>query len=130
MPVWSPDGRFILYSEALQGPGYTVKAVTPDGAPVPIPALWVRRGGDRYRLLPDSRRVVYVHGDWGNQDFWLLDLLSGERSRLTNLDPGSSIKGFDVSADGRQIVFDRIRDSSDVVLIDLPPSSAAARSAP
>jgi hypothetical protein len=29
-------------------------------------------------------------------------------------------EGFDVSTDGRQILFDRIRDSSDVVLIDLP----------
>jgi len=120
LPIWSPDGRFILYSEALQGPGYTVKAVSPDGTAVPIPPLWVRRGGDRYRLLPDSTHVVYIGGDYGNQDFWLLNLEDGERRQLTNLQPGFSIKGFDVSPDGKRILFDRVRENSDVVLIDLP----------
>jgi Tol biopolymer transport system component len=28
--------------------------------------------------------------------------------------------GFDVSPDGKQIVFDRARNASDIVLIDLP----------
>jgi serine/threonine protein kinase len=118
LPVWSRDGRFLLYSEALQGAGYTVKAVSPTGEPIPTPPLWVRRGGDRYRLLPDSRRVVYIGGDYGQQDFWLLDLVSGERRQLTNLQTGFSIKGFDVSPDGTEILFDRVRENSDVVLID------------
>ena len=70
-------GRFIFVLRARQGPGYTVKAVSPDGTTVPIPALWVRRGGDRYRLLPDSKQVVYLGGDYGRQDFWLLNLENG-----------------------------------------------------
>jgi hypothetical protein len=31
------------------------------------------------------------------------------------------MQSFDVSPDGKQIVFDRYRQNSDVVLIDLPP---------
>jgi hypothetical protein len=31
------------------------------------------------------------------------------------------ITGIDVSRDGRQIVFDRLREKSDIVLIDLAP---------
>ena len=31
------------------------------------------------------------------------------------------MKSFDVSPDGKQILFDRYRQNSDVVLIDLPP---------
>jgi hypothetical protein len=30
------------------------------------------------------------------------------------------VSDFDVSADGREIVFDRVSDASDIVLIELP----------
>jgi len=121
MPVWSADGRFILYSASLQGPGYPVKAVTPDGAPYPIPPLWIRRGVDRYRVTRDSKRVVYLGGDYGAQDFFELDLATGARHQLTSLQRGFSIRGFDLTWDGREILFDRVKENSDVVLIDLPP---------
>jgi hypothetical protein len=39
---------------------------------------------------------------------------------LTNLRPGLGMKSFDVSPDGKKILFDRYRENSDVVLIDLP----------
>jgi hypothetical protein len=40
---------------------------------------------------------------------------------LTNLRPEFRMKSFDVSPDGKTILFDRYRENSDVVLIDLPP---------
>ena len=126
-PLWLPDGRLILYAEALQGPGFTVKAVSPEGTASAIPPLWVRRGGDRYRALPDSRGIVYVGGDYGRQNFWLLDLVSGVRRQLTNFQPGQLIQGFDISPDGRHIIFDRMRDNSDVVLIELPSAPPESR---
>ena len=49
----------------------------------------------------------------------MVDLDSGQRRQLTNLKPGFSIGSFDVSPDGRQIIFDRVRQNSDIVLIDL-----------
>jgi Tol biopolymer transport system component len=120
IPIWSPDGRFILYSESIEGgPGYPVKAVTPGGEPFPVPSFSVRRSGDRYRVMPDGRKVVYVVGDYGRQDFWLVDLEGGARRQLTTLQPGFTIQGFDVSADGSRILFDRLRENSDAVLIDL-----------
>jgi hypothetical protein len=30
------------------------------------------------------------------------------------------MRTFDITPDGRQIVFDRLRENSDIVLIDLP----------
>ncbi|HKQ76470.1 MAG TPA: protein kinase [Blastocatellia bacterium] len=119
-PVWSPDGRLILYVAPLQGQGYAVKAVTPEKQPYPAPELYVLRGGDRYRFLPGGRQVVAMLGDYFHQNFWIIDLETGQRRQLTNLKPGYSIGSFDVAPDGRQILFDRVRQNSDIVLFDLP----------
>jgi Tol biopolymer transport system component len=48
----------------------------------------------------------------------LVDLETGKERQLTNLKPGYELKSFDVSPDGRQIVFDRVRENSDIVLIE------------
>jgi len=40
--------------------------------------------------------------------------------QLTHLsDRGGRIQTFDITRDGKEIVFDRIRENSDIVLIDL-----------
>ena len=123
-PVWSPDGSFILYSQAKAGPRYLLKAVTPEKQPFPLPDVSVWRAGNRYRFLPNGKALVVMQEQGGGmrqQDFWLLDLATGHLRRLTNLRPGFGMKSFDVSPDGKQILFDRFRENSDVVLIDLPP---------
>jgi Tol biopolymer transport system component len=119
MPVWSPDGGLILYAAPLQGAGYAVKAVNPDSKPHTLPELWILRGGDRYRFLPGGKQVVALLGDYLHQNFWMVDLETGQRRQLTNLKPGYSITSFDISPDGRQILFDRVLQNSDIVLIDL-----------
>ncbi len=55
------------------------------------------------------------------QNFSLLVLSTGQLRPLTNFRSGFDLKSFDVSRDGKQILFDRLRNNSDVVLIDLPP---------
>jgi Tol biopolymer transport system component len=118
-PVWSPDGAFIVYSGTPSARSARVAAVTPDGKPFPLPALTVDRVGESYRFVPGSRRLVVRLGGFRRQDFWLLDVASGERRRLTRLRPGESLRRFDVSPDGARIVFERVRQNSDVVLIEL-----------
>lgn len=59
-----------------------------------------------------------MQGHYRNQDFWLLELSTGRLRQLTKLRPGFDIKSFDISPDGKQILFDRYRENSDVVLID------------
>jgi Tol biopolymer transport system component len=118
LPVWSPDGSVILYSEPLQGAENPIKAVTPEKQPRPISELWIPRG-DKYRFLPNGKQVVALFGRYPKQNFWVVDLETGQRRQLTNLKLGDSIGSFDVSPDGRQILFDRVRQNSDIVLIDL-----------
>jgi len=123
-PVWSPDGRFIVYSQAQAGPRCLLKAVTPEKQPFPLPDISVWRAGNRYRFLPNGKALIVMREQGGGmrqQDFWLLDLATGRLRRLTNLRPGFAMKSFDVSPDGKQILFDRFRENSDVVLINLPP---------
>jgi serine/threonine protein kinase len=117
-PLWSPDGRFILYAEPIEGAQYAIKAVTPEKQPYPLPELWLLRGNS-YRFLPNGKQLVALIGRSSNQNFWLFDLQNGQRRQLTNLKSGDPIGIFDVSPDGRQILFDRVRQNSDIVLIDL-----------
>jgi len=121
-PVWSPDGRLILYSEGLSG-NNPLRAVTPDGETVPVPEVFVPYAGNRYRFLPDGKSVVVlierVEDAVQRQEFHLLDLASGRMRQLTSLRPEFKLRSFDVSPDGERIIFDRYRENADVVLIDL-----------
>lgn len=53
------------------------------------------------------------------QNLWLLDLATMKARELTRLNNAGTIRSFDISPDGN-IVFDRLRGNSHVVLIDLP----------
>ena len=116
--MWSPDGNVILYSGANVGPLAPLRAVRPDGTPFDLPAIQLRVEGERYRFLPNGD-VVYMQGLLPSQDFWLLDLATKERRPLTRLSGGAAMRTFDITPDGKRIVFDRLRENSDIVLIDL-----------
>jgi Tol biopolymer transport system component len=121
-PVWSPDGRFILYSGTPRGRGAPLQAVTPEGVPYALPFLPVSvdRLGDSYRFVPDNKALVVKLGGFRRQDFWMFDMATGRRRQLTRLRPGESVDRFDVSPDGKRIVFERVRENSDIALIELP----------
>ena len=118
-PVWSPDGAFIVFSGRQLGPGFPVQAVTPEGKPVPLPPLTLSRG-DRFRFLPGGGALVLLKKEGSRRDFWLFDLATGSQRRLTDFGAEYAIQDFDVSADGQEIVFDRVKGASDIVLIELP----------
>jgi Tol biopolymer transport system component len=120
-PVWSSDGSLIVYDGPQVEAVTRLLAVHPDGAPVELPEIRILRRGERARFLPDGSGLVYMQGSWSSQDFWLLDLATMESRRLTRLEPGAEMRTFDVTPDGKRIVFDRLSENSDIVLIELEP---------
>jgi hypothetical protein len=45
--------------------------------------------------------------------------MTGREQQLTAFGRGFAIGDFDISRDGREIIFDRTREESDIVLFDL-----------
>jgi Tol biopolymer transport system component len=119
-PVWSPDGSLIAFAGPNVFTLAPLLAVRPDGTPVKMPEIRTQRDGERMRFMPDGRGLIFMRAaeatPW--QDFWLLDLRTMNTRRLTRLTDRATMRTFDITPDGKQIVFDRLRENSAVILID------------
>ncbi len=119
-PVWSPRGDLIVYGGTQLFTSMPLLGVHPDGTPAKLPEITVLREGERARFLPDGTGLVYMRGNTPDgQGFWLLDLATMRSRSLTRLSNPAIMEAFDITPDGKQIVFDRMRENSDILLIDL-----------
>jgi Tol biopolymer transport system component len=116
-PVWSPRGDLIVYAGRSLIGQVELRGVRPDGTPVDLPRVFVRPGG--YRFLPDGSGLVYLERI-PSLDFSLLDLGTKTTRPITRLENRGALRTFDVTPDGKSIVFDRVRQNSNIVLIELP----------
>ena len=63
---------------------------------------------------------MLLRGEMQHKNLWLLDLETRAERQLTNFGADFEIRDFDLSPDGREVVFERAQERSDVVLLDLP----------
>jgi len=116
-PVWSPKGDLIAFAGPNVSAFTPLLAVRPDGTPVRLPPIQLRRDGERIRFARDGS-LIYMQGELRAQNFWRLDLATMSTRQLTHLTHRDTMRTFDVTPDGKQIVFDRLRDNSDIVMIE------------
>ena len=118
-PAWSPSGRYLVFAGADVGTNFRVGAVNADGTPRVLPELVLSRGSSRF-VFRSEDEVVVLMGSLSHKEFWTVDLRDGRRQALTAFGAGPTIRDFDVADNGAEIVFDRVRADSDIVLMERP----------
>ena len=114
-PRVSPKGDFVAFMDHRnQGD---------DGGSVAVVDLAgkmkrLTRGTRRVAFLPDGDSILLLRGDAGHKNFWLVDLRTGAERQVTELAPDIAIGDFDLSRDGRAVLFDRTQESSRIALIE------------
>jgi Tol biopolymer transport system component len=117
-PLWSADGKFVIYSGPDIGTRFEVKAVSEANAQHTLPPLTLTRGARHLALLPGGRKLVFLQGEIHHKNLWSVDLESGVTSQLTNLPTNFDVRDFDMSPDGREVILERAQVNSQVVVID------------
>jgi Tol biopolymer transport system component/DNA-binding winged helix-turn-helix (wHTH) protein len=117
-PVWSHDGRFLVYSGADIGTTFPLRASARDGRPYPLPTLILTRGARRVAFSPDGQSLVVLRGDFDHKNFWLVDLRTGAERLLAGLPAEFVIGDFDISPNGSEILFDRVQENSELAFIE------------
>jgi Tol biopolymer transport system component len=119
-PMWAPDGRFAVYSGPDIGTTFSLRAVSTEAAAYPLPPLTLTRGARHVAFLPRRHALLFLRGEIRRKDLWLLDLETGAERRLTGPARDFDVDDFDVSPDGKEVVLERVQQSSNVVLLDRP----------
>jgi WD40 repeat protein len=120
-PLWSPDGKFLIYAEPLQGAASVTKAIRLDKTAIPFPALQLEyTTADACHFVQGGKALIVLKGGSDRQkNFYWVDLETGSERQLTDLQSDSVIQHFAITPDGKQIVFDRVRNNADLMVLDL-----------
>jgi Tol biopolymer transport system component len=117
-PVWSPDGRLLLYSGPDIGTTFEVKGLADGADSTSFGPMTMSRGSRHLVFTPDGRSLIALRGELGHKDLWAIDLDTRAERRLSRFPRDVIVRDFDLSPDGREIVLERVREHSDIVVIE------------
>jgi Tol biopolymer transport system component len=105
---WSPDGKFIVYSDAsvAQTPLglYRLSVETRETQQLTVPPATLVGGDQQPAFSPDGQNLAFVRMfDWGAHDIYVMPTGGGEAKRLTF--DYRFVFGLTWTPDGRSIVF-------------------------
>jgi Tol biopolymer transport system component len=119
-PVWSPDGRFVVYSGPDIGTTFSVNTLATASTDHPLPTLTLTRGARHLVFLPQRHALVFLRGEIQHKNLHVIDLDTGTERPLLNLPEDFDVRDFDISSDGNEVILEREQRRSDVVLMNLP----------
>jgi Tol biopolymer transport system component len=120
-PACSPAGDAVAYSGPDVGTTFPVRVIHSDGRPLSTRDLTLSRGGRHVVFTPDGKSLVVLRGESAKKDLWLVDLETGDSRQMTALPEDFTVRDFDLSPDGKELVLERTQQQSDIVLIERPP---------
>ena len=119
-PACSPAGGLVTYTGPDVGTAIPVRAIRTDGGAPAFPAITLPRGSRHVVFTPDGRSLVVLRREKDGSDLWLVDVATGAERRMTALPPDFTVRDFDLSPDGTELVLERAQQQADVVLIERP----------
>jgi hypothetical protein len=88
-PVWSPGGKYLVYSGSDVGMRFPLRASAPDGRPFGMASLILTRGARRVAFAPDTGSLVILRGEIA-QEFLAVE--STDRRRASAYRPAIKLR--------------------------------------
>ena len=109
----------MAYSGADVGTTFPVHLAMADGGDSSLRAPTLTRGARHLVFFPEGRALLVLRGEIGHKNLVRVDLDSGAEVPVLELPPEVDLRDFDLSADGRELVLEQVKENSDLVLIEL-----------
>jgi Tol biopolymer transport system component len=99
---WSPDGRYLAYTESTPETGYDLWLLPMTGDRTPVPFLKTRFNESHGTFSPDSKWLAYVSDESGHEEVYVQSILaSGPKWQVS--DRGGGFPRW--SRDGRELFY-------------------------